>query len=150
MTVIHKAWSDIGPNDKVIWVLPNQVRHGVVVERKDRSLVVAFWEEDRPRAIPDARWYYVNYRKDPHATEALYVVDEFPETLPSIPTVDRDRDNDFLYAFQLAELLNMDEKQIRRHLRNGVFPTAFRSKLDNRWQVMRRHALEVANKRGWI
>lgn len=152
LNIIPKAWSDVSPPDKVVWILPNGTKHGIVVERKGRSLVVQFWEEHRLRTIPDAHWYYFNYRqRGPDVNEALFVVDEFPHQALTVARItENDSEQGELHASDIAEMLRMPEKQVRRHLRNGVWPQAWRSSQDGRWLVSRSHMIEVAVKRGWL
>lgn len=152
-TVLDKAWSDIQPPDFIRWVTPRFVKYGRVLKHADRSLLVQLLDEDRPRAIPDAKWYYSQFKlRGPNTEEHLCVVQYRPEhdgppvVLAGIPEAEYAQDV-WITASQAAEFLNWDEKQVRRYIRSGKIEA---NKRDGRWIIHRERLRDAAAKHGWV
>lgn len=146
--ILDVAWSDIGTGTIVRWRTPNFIKYGRVLHRKDRSLTVQFTDDGPPRAIPDARWYYVQFKQfGLKAEESLCVLKAIPVKSKSFQPA-TDAHEDFIHASQVAEYLNWDEKQVRRYIRRGTIP-AFKDQF-GRWVVRRGQLIELAGKHGWV
>lgn len=151
--VLDKAWSSVSGGDTVRWITPRFVKYGRVLERKDRSLKVHFFGESTARAIPDARWYFTQYKMNPQAEEQLVVVQYTPLMLeptppPAIPEA-ADAHDVWITVNEACEMLNMDAKQLRRYIRRGHIP-AHKDKADGMWRIHRDRLRDIAAKHGWI
>lgn len=150
-TIIDKAWSDISPGDPVRWATPRFIKYGVVLARKGRSITFQCADEPRPVVIPDARWYYFQFKMyGVEAEECLCILRELPAG-PSVRTpklVDDSSDDPMLSVNQACEILGMDPKQLRRYIRRGLV-TATKNR-DGQWQLQRELLMSLAAKRGWL
>lgn len=149
--VIDMAWSDIQVGMFIRWATPRFIKYGRIVTRGGNSMSVQFIEDASPRAIPEAKWYFVEGKRDPQAEEHLVVIDyaswyNGPPVVPFIPEV-QDAHEVYISAAQAAEFLSMQEKQVRRYIRQGKIP-AF--KRDGWWVINRERLREAAAKNGWI
>jgi len=149
--VIDKAWSDVQPGNRVRWATARSIRYGVVLQRKGQSLVLDLLDEDRPKVIPDGRWYFLQAKlHGPSTEEHLVVIERFPDAGGEVMKVisPRDANTDvWITAAEAAEMLNWSEKQLRRQLRRGVIVA---NKRDGRWLVHRDRLRDAAAKHGWL
>ena len=149
--ILDKAWSDVQPGNFVRWRTPRFIKYGVVLTHKDRSITFQCADENRPVVIPDARWYFVEGKMKGHdAEESFFVIDELPagsQVVMSEPP--RLTAHDLIITVpEACELIRMDPKQFRRHIRRGVI-TASKSQ-DGRWLLRRDLLMETAAKYGWL
>ena len=147
--VIDMAWSDISPGHYLRWATPRFVKYGRVLERGGNSMRAMFDDERGPRAIPEAKWYFVQGKISASADEHLVIIEP-----PAIPTTPHSflksqpvESGQWLSVQQACELIRMDQKQLRRHIRRGVIPAV---KRDDRWVIDREALQGVASKNGWI
>lgn len=141
--VIAMAWSDIHPGIRVRWATPRFMKYGVVLRRDGRSMSIDFTDEDRPRVIPDARWYYVQPET---GEEHLRVIAEIPDDL----TIFFKKPNltpDWITVQEACEMVKMDSKQLRRYVRKG---TVIARKREDRWMIERDQFISTAMARGWL
>lgn len=148
--VIDMAWSNIQVNQFVRWATPRFIKYGRVLKIGGTSLMVQFIEDARPTAIPDAKWYFVEGKRDPQAEEHLVCIDyqtwyNGPPTQPFIPP--HSTSGQFISVAEACELIRMDPKQLRRHIRRGVIPA---EKRDDRWVIDREALQSISAKNGWI
>lgn len=154
MKVLDMAWSDVHAKMKCRWATPRFIKHGIILSRKDRSLTVQFWSEERPTVIPDARWYFVQAKMHgPDAEEHLVIVDEFDDI--ELQREDRRAELDDYNAHELiitvnqaCELLQMDPKQLRRHIRRGTITAS--KNIEGQWLMRRDLLMAKAAKYGWV
>lgn len=149
--IIDKAWSSVQPPDVVRWATPRFIKYGEVVNRAGDSMRVQFFDEPGQRGIPNAKWYFVRGKLDPSGEEHLVVVEYRPrmrgvEVERVIPKADNAHDV-WISVQQASEMLNMDEKQIRRHIRRG---TIIAHKKNDRWMMHRERLRDAATKNGWL
>jgi hypothetical protein len=146
--VIDKAWSSIQVGDWVRWATPRFIMHGQVAKRAGNSMMIRD-KDGGSRAVPDAKWYFVEGKRDPNADEHLVIIE--PPVLPTPPysylkqqavTVGQ-----FISVAEACEAIRMDPKQMRRHIRRGVIPA---EKRDDRWVIDRDALQTVAAKNGWL
>ena len=146
---IDEAWSNIGQNNTIRWVTPRFVKYGRVLARKGRSMRVQFFDEPNERAIPDAKWYFGQWKMFGDEAEEHLCVVEYQPTMrgSTIPPAEFAQDN-WLNVTDVAELLNWDEKRVRRYIRRGHIP----AHKDNysRWVVSRERLRDLAAKHGWV
>lgn len=147
--VINKAWSDIYPGESIRWATPRFIKYGRVLERGSNSMLAQFDDESRPRAIPEAKWYFVQGKISASADEHLVIIDHpvLPTTPQSFLKQQPADSNQWVSVPQACELIRMDPKQLRRHIRRGVIPAV---KRDDRWVIDREALQGVASKNGWI
>lgn len=152
--IINKAWSDVSPGDFVRWVTPRFVKYGVTLTKAGNSMTFDFLDEHRPRVLPDARWYYAQFKIHPELPEEYLCV---IEALPDGATIEhlfrglKDDGTSAEHSVSVAEacdILGMDPKQLRRHIRRGVV-TASKNR-DSQWVIDRDHLMSIAGKRGWL
>lgn len=149
--VIDKAWSSIQVNDFVRWATPRFIKYGRVEAVGGNSMRVRFINDAQARAIPEAKWYFVQGKANPEAEEHLVCIDykawyNGPPIEPFIPPADNAHDQ-YISVETACEMLNMDAKRLRRYIRRGVIP-AF--KRDDRWVIPREALREAAVKNQWL
>lgn len=147
--VIDMAWSDIQVGMFIRWATPRFVKYGRVIDRKGNGMRAMFFDDAHDRAIPEAKWYFVEGKRDPHAEEHLVVID-YPHDRGSLGYAKPQRPaegNELISVLAACELLKMDPKQMRRQIRRGVIPA---TKKDDRWVINREALNAVAAKNGWI
>lgn len=146
--VIDMAWSDIQVGMFVRWATPRFVMHGQVLKRAGNSMVIQH-QDGSGRAIPDAKWYFVEGKRDPNADEHLVIIE--PPVLPtppySYPKQQAANPGQFISVSEACEMIRMDPKQLRRHIRRGVIPA---EKRDDRWVIDREALQSISSKAGWI
>jgi hypothetical protein len=153
--VIDKAWADVQPFDFVRWATPRFVKYGRVIEhhKGSRSLLIHFVEDAQPRALPDAKWYYTQFKlKGPDTEEHLCVIDyqawyNGPPVEPFIPLAENAHEL-FINVHEACEFLGFDPKRLRGYIRRGVIP-AFKDNQDQ-WRMNRERLRDVAVKHGWL
>lgn len=146
--VIDKAWSNISPGDFVRWATPRFIKYGVVLHRKQNSLIFQCMQDDLPVTIPDAKWYFVQGKMyGPKVEECLVILDALPTTPPraQLPRVDDDL---IITVAQACELIQMDPKQFRRHIRRGTIPASKNG--EGQWLLRRDLLMKACAKYGWI
>lgn len=136
------------------WVTPRFVKYGVILSRKDRSLSIDILDEDRPRVLPDGRWYYSQFKiHGTNTDEYLAVIDAIPEgttidhLFRSLTVNDEGQSVEALTVNEACEMIRMDPKQLRRHIRRGTIPA---TKHDDRWLIDGEALRSIAAKFGWI
>lgn len=151
--IIDKAWSDVQPPDFIRWATPRFIKYGRVLAHKERSLLVQFVEDAQPRAIPDAKWYYGQFKtRGPEAEEHICVIDyaawyNGPPVEPFVPLVHDDEGVD-LTVNEAIEIVRMEAKQFRRLIRRGVIPAVKDS--NEQWRIDRDVLVTLAAKHGWL
>jgi hypothetical protein len=147
--VIDMAWSDIHVNMAVRWATPRFVKYGVVLLCKGNSMTCLFDGDSSPRAIPEAKWYFVQGKLNPETDEHLVIIKR-----PEIPTPPRSFlksqpaiTGQWISVTEACEMIRMDPKQLRRHIRRGV---VMATKRDDRWVIDREALQTVASKNGWL
>ena len=150
--IIDKAWADVQPHDFIRWATPRFVKYGRVLEHNGHSLKVQFVEDAQPRAIPDAKWYYGQFKLlGPDAEEHLCVIDysAWYTGPPPEPFVPRGQDDDTELTVNAAiEIVRMDAKQFRRLIRRGTIP-AYKDRNDQ-WRIDRDLLMTLAARHGWL
>ena len=151
--VIDKAWADVQPFDFVRWATPRFVKYGRVLEhpKGSRSLLIHFVEDAQPRALPDAKWYFTQFKlKGPDTEEHLCVIDyaEWYNGPPPEPFVPKTDEADELTVNEAVEIVRMDAKQFRRLIRRGVIPA--HKDLNEQWRIDRDVLTTLAVKHGWL
>jgi len=147
--VINKAWSDVSPRDFVRWATPRFVKYGVILSRKGESMTLNLLDEDRPRVVPTARWYYAQGKIHGADTEEhLVVIEALPEPMTSymIPPTP-EATGELISVNEACELIKMDPKQFRRYIRRGVIPA---TKHNDRWVIDASTLRSIAAKHGWV
>jgi hypothetical protein len=140
--VILIPWSQVAVNMDIRWSTPRFVLYGRILDIQGQSMV-AFFTDRNKRVLPDAEWYY---GRSPEDEEHLVVIQRGEEKqgyLRSSAFVE-----EWVTVQAACELIQMDAKQMRRHIRNAVIP-AHKDKFE-RWQIHREKLMEVAVKRGWV
>lgn len=138
-----KLWQEVEAGDYIRFATPVFIRHGQVVARMGESLEAQMFNEPRPRVISHAAWYYA---QDPAGVEHLVVLDEHPGTDADSLTSDDEADQ-VISVGEACELIKMDPKQLRRHIRRGALMATM---VDGRWHLSRSNLMEVSAKRGWL
>lgn len=112
-------------------------------------------------AIPEAKWYYVQGKLfGPNAEEHLFVIDltpmevlvrtgvlEDPDNPPHPQPKQRRSHTAWITVQAACEMLKMDPKQLRRHIRRGVIVA---DKKDGQWLIDPERLRDAAAKFGWI
>lgn len=144
-TVIDTAWSNIHAGQFVRWATPRFIKYGRVVSRKGNSLVIEDLDDGRTIAIPEAKWYFVQFKMHgPRHEECLFLVDKvFKGKMILEPEADNR-----ITVQDACELLRMDPKQLRRHIRRGRIQA--HKDRESRWMIDRTHLMEVSARYGWI
>lgn len=150
--VIDMAWSDIQVGYFVRWATPRFVKYGRILTIGGNSMSVQFIEDKNPRGIPDAKWYFVQGKLDPHSEEHLVVIDykqwySGDEPKPDRSKLHRRTHVTWISVSAACEMINMDQKRVRRYIRRGIIPAR---KQDDRWLVNAETLRELAAKNGWI
>lgn len=152
--IIDKAWSDVSPRDFVRWVTPRFVKYGVIIRKAGNSLLLDILDEDRPRALPDGRWYYAQFKMHGTGTdEYLCVIDAIPDGVAidhlfqSLTVNEAGQSVEGLTVNEACEMIRMDPKQLRRHIRRGTIPA---TKHDDRWVIDGEALRSIAAKFGWV
>lgn len=159
--IVDKAWSNVQSGDFVRWATPRFVRYGRVITHppKSDSLRVEFWQPVEEKAIPNARWYFVQGKMKPDAEEHLVVIDLTPMELlvragaltdednPPLTVKPRRSHEPWITVQTACEQLKMDQKQLRRHIRRGV---VIAEKRDGIWYIDQERLRDAAAKFGWI
>lgn len=147
--VIDMAWSDVHADMFIRWATPRFIKYGRVLKVGNNSMSVQFIEDASPRAIPEAKWYFVQGKLNPEAEEHLVVIDyddwyNGPPVEPFVPAAIR---GEFISVNEACEMIRMDPKQLRRHIRRGVVTAV---KRDDRWVIDREALQTIASRNGWI
>lgn len=147
--VLDKAWADLSPNDIVRWRTPRFVKYGRVISRKGRSLLIRFAGDDRDTAIPDGKWYHLQFKMyGESADEYLITVDSYPEGSLNESLIDPAAHDDMITVREAHEILGIDPKQLRRHIRRGKLPAERNA--EGYWVMNRDRLLISARKYGWL
>lgn len=149
-TIIDKAWSDIQVGDFIRWATPRFVKYGRVLKVAGNSIMAQFIEDARPTSIPDAKWYFVQWKMNHDAEEHLVCIDyqawyNGPPVEPFVPA--QNFGQQWLSVNEACEMIRMDPKQLRRHIRRGV---VMATKRDDRWVIDREALQTIASKNGWL
>lgn len=95
---------------------PTFVKYGKIVTKRKRSLRVQFDEEPRTTVIPDALWYYNQYKVG-DKENSLVVWDGPAQGSPI--TIAATGETELLPAAQAAAEFGVKVKDLRRWLRSG-------------------------------
>ena len=148
--VIDKAWSDISPGDFMRWATPRFIKYGRVIKRDGNGMTLQFIEDANVRVIPQAKWYFCQAKMyGPDAEEHLVCIDysEWFNGPPVEPFVPPSYD-DSVTVNDACEILRMDPKQLRRHIRRGRIEA--HKDLEGRWMIDRDMLMTKAARYGWI
>jgi hypothetical protein len=147
--IIQTFWEDVEPGTKVRWSTPNATHYGVVISRDDQSLILDLWDQDKPKVLPDGLWYFAQGKINPNAEEHLVILSEFPKNFgqESGKLKPRHDEAEWITVQDAIAVIPMDPKQLRRHLRNGVFQA---KRKEDRWFIDRESFMSVCAKRGWL
>lgn len=143
-----KAWSSIQPGDQVRWATPTFIKFGRVLNTAGRSATFV-WDDGKQQAVPDARWYFVEGKRDPMPDEHLVVIqrptDDVMWLAQHRPVAIVEQG--WCSTHDAAEMLNWDEKKLRRYIRRGHI---LARKHEDRWEVNREALRDKAAKQGWV
>lgn len=113
------AWSEIVPGTRIRWVTPAFVRRGTVISREQRSVVAQFDGLDKKTTIPDAKWYFIEWRHG-RTDEHLVSISTPAPKYRRVKSEKRGKPSDALITpAEAAAILGTDSKTIRRKLRSG-------------------------------
>ncbi len=141
------AWSDIQVGYWVRFATPNFTLRGTVAKIGGCSIIIDD-QHHGTKVLPDAKWYFVEGKRDPNATEHLVIIE--PPAIPTLPyeypkqAIESGR---YISVNEACEMVRMDPKQLRRHIRRGVIPA---EKRDDRWVIDREALQSISAKNGWI
>lgn len=115
MTASSPAWSEVDVGARMRWMTPTFVKYGKVVSKKGRSVRMKFDGESKTTVIPDALWYYCQYKAG-DKENSLVVWDGPTKDAPPLP----DNAHDIWQpAAQAAADFGIKVKDLRRWLRSG-------------------------------